>query len=379
MASGMAKSDELAQALLIEALTRHDVHLHRVSSATVNRLTEGFDNRTADMLRQLEERLDGLQPAELLALARGRYHTARLKGIKALIDDWAKAVTSELVTGFKTRAAELAGFEVDYMASLIGQVVESAPAVATTGAAVYKAAAATPVLGEFVEQMLADIPANARKRIESTIRQGITDGRTNGEIIKAIRGTPALKYKDGLLQKSRRDLDAIVRTGINHVSASAYNDTYEALGVEEVMDSSTLDGRTTVYCGSIDGRRHKVGTPHPRPPYHVRCRTRQIPVMATLALAKRPFVRAFQPVGQIPKAKRPADMIGQVPASTTFGDWFAKQSAGFQREWLGPTRYALYSKGGYTIDRFVDPLGKELTIEQLRARDAATFKELFGT
>lgn len=94
---------------------------------------------------------------------------------------------------------------------------------------------------------------------------------------------------------------------------------------------------------------------------------------------KRPYVRAFQPVGKIPKDKRPDDMIGQVSAKTNYADWFGRQPAGFQKEWLGEKRYALYKQGGYKIDRFVDPLkGKEYTLDQLQARDAETFAQLFG-
>ena len=72
-------------------------------------------------------------------------------------------------------------------------------------------------------------------------------------------------------------------------------------------------------------------------------------------------------------------MIGQVSAKTRYPDWFARQPASFQREWLGDTRYKLYKKGDYTIDRFVDPVGRQYSIAELEARDSETFKEVFGS
>jgi hypothetical protein len=48
----------------------------------------------------------------------------------------------------------------------------------------------------------------------------------------------------------------------------------------------------------------------------------------------------------------------------------------FQKEWLGPARYKLYKEGNYSIDKFVDPQGAMYTLDELKALDAKTFKEL---
>lgn len=374
----MSKSDQQAQALLLEALTRHDVHLHRVGSRITNRVTEQFDNLSSTMLTELSQRLDGLTAGELLALSRGKYHTSRLKGIKRLIDDWSAQTSSAMAGLFAEEATELAGAEFGYMAALLGKVIADAPEVDAQAAAVYRAAKETPVLGHFVESMLAEIPEQTKKQVYSAVRQGVSDGTTTDQIIRNLRGTRALKYKDGTLQTSRRHIDAVVRTGTNHVSSIAQAETYESLGVTEVMDVATLDGRVTAQCAGYDGRKHKASEPHPMPPYHMRCRTRQVPVIASMSLARRPYVAAFTPVSKIPKDER-GDIIGRVKATTKFPQWFDTQSAAFQREWLGETRYKLFKQGGYKLDRFIDPAGKELTLEQLKSKDAATFAELFGT
>ena len=363
------------QALLLEAMVRHDTYLYRYGSSVVNETQAAFKLSSDKMLRQLSEQLDNLSASELTALSRGKYRTKGLKAVRDTLTDWTKTSGQDMVGIFRKRAESLAGAEAGYMADLFDNLIEDAPKVAVEAAALYATAAGTAVTGNFVEEMLEGISVAARRRIDSTIRQGITDGQTNSEIVKAIRGTNALKNKDGVLVTSVNSIDAIVRTSINHVSAVAYNEAYEQLGVTEVMDVSTIDGRTTIQCAGYDGRRHKVGTVHPMPPYHLRCRTRQTPVMASIGLGKRPYVAHFKPLGKVPKGERD---VGQISADTTFPQWFKTQDKAFQEGWLGKSRYELYKSGGYTIDRFVDPLGRELTLDELRLKDRETFKKLFG-
>ncbi|MCM1591844.1 phage head morphogenesis protein, partial [Acinetobacter baumannii] len=49
---------------------------------------------------------------------------------------------------------------------------------------------------------------------------------------------------------------------------------------------------------------------------------------------------------------------------------------GFQREWLGLTRYKLYKEGKFDFEKFFDPEGRLYTLDQLRKLDEQTFKEL---
>lgn len=372
------KSRRIAQQRVVEALARHSSYLHRASTAQVNQMHEMINEMGASLSRDLLERLDNLTPAELQAFASGKYTTNRLKGLRKLINGWAAELGSRIDAVAAEGFRELAGHEVDYARRLLGQVLEDDLPKGVAGAAAYSAAMSQPVLGELVENMLSDIPERTRRQVYSRIRQGIAGGETNHQIIRALRGTKALQYRDGTLQWARNEVDNAVRTARNHISATAYDETYIALGVEYVVDVATLDGRTSSYCAAADGRRHKVGTSHPRPPYHYRCRTTQAPDFGSSIMGRRPYVRAFKPVGQIPKDDRPKGMVGQVSAGTTYSKWFERQPASFQREWLGPTRYRLYRDGSYSLDRFVDPIGGKLTIDQLRQRDAATFAELFG-
>ena len=48
----------------------------------------------------------------------------------------------------------------------------------------------------------------------------------------------------------------------------------------------------------------------------------------------------------------------------------------FAREWLGEKRYKLFKEGNYRIDKFVDPLGRQYSLAELKTLDEKTFKNL---
>lgn len=367
-----------AQRKIVEAIARHTAWLHRAATAQANDLTEIIDKSGDTLARLLNDRLDNLTPAEIKAFSQGKYTTSRLKGLRKEMDAWAKALASEVTQASFEGFEKLAGYEASYAReTLSGALTDTKLPAAPAAAAAMKAAKDAPVLGQMLSDLVSDVTSPVKRRIYSTIRQGISEGQTNQQIVRALRGTRALKFKDGVLQTTRVAAERMVRTGRNHVSNVSMNETYGALGVEEVVWTSTLDGRTSDVCATRDGTRYKVGSNHPTPPAHPNCRSIIAPSLDGDIMGQRPYVRAFEPVGEIPKGQRPGDMIGQVSAKTTYSDWFGRQPASFQKEWLGPSRYKLYRKGDYKLDRFVDPTGKRLTLDELRIKDRETFSEIF--
>nr|WP_065240765.1 minor capsid protein [Halomonas elongata] len=370
------------------ALAQHLAYLHRTGTAHANRVNEIIDETSAKIGQELLDRLDNLTPAELQAFTRGRYHTDRLKGLRNLLDELVDDMGAQIAELTIDEVRELADQEAGYVRDLIAQAVEgnvpAAPAAAS-------AAMSQPVMGEFVKDMLAEIPADTKKRVYSRIRDGIAQGESNAEIIRALRGTKRMNYQDGLLQTTKNDADRVVRTARQHASNVAYRETYQALGVTEVVWVATLEGRTCRRCAPLDGQRWGIDDPHPEPPLHPRCRCSLAPSFDGEVMGKRPYVKAMKVKGRDSEAryrsignmtdkqrKKAGLEVGQVSAGTTYADWFSRQSARYQREWLGDKRYALYKKGGYSLDRFTDPRQREYTLDELRARDRETFEELFG-
>lgn len=70
--------------------------------------------------------------------------------------------------------------------------------------------------------------------------------------------------------------------------------------------------------------------------------------------------------------------LARMKERTTYQQWLKAQAADVQDDVLGKTKAKLFRVGGLTVDRFVDASGKEYTLEELKAQDAAAFKRATG-
>ena len=64
-----------------------------------------------------------------------------------------------------------------------------------------------------------------------------------------------------------------------------------------------------------------------------------------------------------------ASMNGPVDGSETYGTWLKRQPVDFQNDMLGRTRAELFRNGKVPIDRFVDDLGKTITLKELAIKE----------
>ncbi|EPF6240946.1 minor capsid protein [Acinetobacter baumannii] len=359
MASNIEKS-------LIEVLTQHQAYLYRASSQSVNELLTIFNNESALMLAKLRDLLDELNDAEKVALAGGLYTTGNLKEIRDLISSWHTSLTSSLPEAFAVSATAMALYEANYSAKLYGGKIKK-----PNGEKLFTAAKKVPLVGgALVDDLLNKIAESARQKVENAIRDGISSGKTNQEIVQRIRGTKRLNYEDGLLTSTKSDIDRTVRTIRSHVANQTYLDTFKQLGFEYVKLVATLDGRTSKLCASLDGAVWEINDPAKRvPPLHPNCRSILVPVEKDGRLVgERPFVMDERPVKDIPKDER-SQLIGQLDANTTFKEFFSKTDEFFQKEWLGPKRFKLYKEGKFDFDKFFDPEGRLYTLDELKTLD----------
>lgn len=364
--------DEIQQAI-INAMGQHASYTSRLSSASVNEILKQFDTLSNAQIRELQELLEGLSSAELSALASARYTTPELKDIKSTLDEWMTQITTQLQPIFTESAVALVAYESAYIYRLADK---ESPAI--NGESLYKKAQKNPYGGGLlIDQIFPNISQQLRKNVERTIRDGITQNQTSQQIVQRIKGTRKQNYNDGLLAISRKDITTEVITARSHVTATAYAETWKALGFEYVIDLATLDGRTSKYCSMIDHRVQKLDEKTKKPPYHRRCRTVQVGTDKNGNIdSVRPFVASDKPVSKIPKDQR-TGVIGQVDADTTYSEWFSQQDDQFQRNWLGASRYKLYKDGKYPLSKFVDPLSGELfTLSELKKMDEQTFKAI---
>ena len=371
--------DRSAQKALIDALSQHQAYLYRASAQSVNELTGQFNKLSERQLSRLTELLNEISDSERNALQSLNFSSKakaskNLEEIKAILNEWFKSIDDDLFEQFDKSALQLAVYEASYSAKLV-----AGTAAVVNVEKIYKAAKKAPYAGgQLVDYLFADIAASLRKKVEHVIRNGISQGQTNQQIVQRIKGRKANNYKDGLLKSSRESIERQVRTARSHISTATYIDTYKALGVEYVKVVATLDGRTCEYCASIDGDVYAIDDPaRPRFPVHPNNRTTYVPCDKSGEIAGlRPFVMDERKVKDIPKEER-KHLIGQLDANTSFKEFFEQSDEFFQRTWLGKSKYELYKKGEYSIDKFADPLNKRgYTLAELKALDQKTFEEL---
>lgn len=366
-----------AQKALLDALTQHQAYLYRASSQSVNELIKRFNSLSNTQLQRLSELLEELTDSERNALKSFNFgskaKTSKLiEEIKTILDEWFTSIDVDLSEKFHKSALDLAIYEAAYTAKLAGDA-----AVVVAGAEIYKTARKTPFAGgQLVDYLFADIADSLRKKVEYVIRDGISQGQTNQQIVQRIKGKKSLDYKDGLFKSSRESIERQVRTARNHVGNAAYIDVYKALGYEYVKVVATLDGRTCKYCASVDGDVFHIDDPtRPRFPVHPNNRTTYVGCDKDGNIGGvRPFVMDERKVKDIPKDER-KHLIGQLDANTSFKEFFEQSDELFQRTWLGKSKYKLYKKGEYSIDKFADPLNKRgYTLAELKALDEKTFE-----
>lgn len=358
---------------LLEVLTQHQAYLYRASSQSVNELLTIFNDESALMLAKLRDLLDELNDSEKAALAAGLYTTSNLKELRDLISGWHTSLNSSLPEVFAVSATAMAVYEANYTAKLYGGKIKK-----PNGEKLFTAAKKVPLVGgALVDDLLSKIAESARQKVEYAIRDGISSGKTNQEIVQRIRGTKRLNYEDGLLTSSKADIDRTVRTVRSHVANQTYLDTFKQLGFEYVKLVATLDGRTSKLCAYLDGTVWEINDTAKRvPPLHPNCRSILVPVEKDGQLVgERPFVMDERRVKDIPKDER-SQLIGQLDANTTFKEFFSNTDNFFQKEWLGPKRFKLYQEGKFEFEKFFDPDGRLYTLDQLRKLDEQTFKRL---
>ena len=214
-----------------------------------------------------------------------------------------------------------------------------------------------PIQGRTVRKWFDKQARSTIKTINTNVRIGLAEGETLGQIVKRFTG------KNSLLNTNRRQVEAIVRTSLNHTGTQARNlvfaENKDVIKGEQWV--STLDSRTTDICAGLDGREFKVGM-GVMPPAHFQCRSIRVPI-----------IKSFEELGipglkKLPPAQR-ASLDGLVPARQTYPQWLRKQPVKTQNEVLGVGRAKLFRGNKVTIDKFTTNQQRSLSLKEIRKRE----------
>jgi hypothetical protein len=347
-----------ANEALFDASISHQIYLQRLSTGTVREILDVLTQSEAGIVeRLLREDLT-------------EFTQSRLKGLLAEIRKLNHAAYEVLQENLTGQLSDIAEHESNFQAGLIEKVLPIEftlirPSIEILASIINN----KPLQGRFIADEVKDLDAIRIKQIEQALRIGVLEGKTTSEIVRSLRGTKSLNYKDGILQRSRNDVERLVRTSITHVTVRARDELYSRNTevIKQWRFVATLDSRTSKICIALDGTVYDIGTGS-MPPRHPNCRSTTSPIL-----------KSWQEMGlnisELPASTR-ATMDGQVPENITYQQWLKKKPREFVEDVLGKTKAKLFLDGNMSVDKFFDATGKEYTLPELKKRDNSIFATL---
>jgi len=353
--------------VIADLFTRHAVDLLRLEAnerRAIRRILEGLE-------RDLAAQIASVDPS---GPARQAYRVRRLEKLLDQVRDTIRASYRQAGSTLRNELIELADIEGEFVARAINQGVQFDLATANFTRAQLRALVdGVLVQGAPVAEWWGRQAGDTLQRFTDEMRQGIAQGLTTPQLIRRMRGgTENGETIVGFMQTSRRNAESLVRSATMAVAERAKQATYDANQniIAAVVWTSTLDGRTSTICMVRDGLRYDPKTKKPighDVPWgagpgalHWGCRS-----------TSRPETKSWRDLGfdvdDLPAGTR-ASMDGQVAADTTFEGWLSRRSQAEQDAALGAGRAELWREGKITFRQLLDANGRELSLEELRAR-----------
>lgn len=343
---------------IMDRVIRHQAYIQQLSTSEVVRVNKLIDDLESDILAQIVRRYDKIGRVGLDA---GVATTARMKQLFAFIAKLNSKTFTEARSGLKPMLLELTKNEAQWFQSLIKELSPVDIVTAIPNPELLRSIAINTVIdGTPLDQWFRKIQRSTQDELERAIRLGATQGQTVGQMVQRVRGTRANKYKDGILQTTRRKAEGIVRTATNNVSNKARQETFQQNDdiIKGVKWVATLDTRTCLECAGLDGKVYKSGTKHREPPAHINCRCTMTPVLKS-------YKEMGLDVADAPVGAR-ASMNGTVPSDVNYGQWLRKQPRSVQKQVLGEKRTQLFRGNKIKITEFSNNNGKILTLDELK-------------
>lgn len=381
----------------LDAMIRHQIYVQRYSGHIRNRMTAILNSSEEELARRIRDKLRNMRglkkPIEWQRLEALQNTLASIR--KESWDEATKFLTEEMMQLSYQEPIQLEGIFKTVLPVSVETVMPSARFLK-------EIALSRPFEGRILKDWAETMAADDIRRIHSAIQAGMVAGEDMATIARRVVGTGALNGVDGVTEITRRQVQTIVRTAVQHIANGArdawFADNADILSAEQFV--ATLDSRTTPICRSLDGKTFPVGK-GPRPPLHFNCRSLRIASIDGTLAGDRPakptteklLVREYaekNKLGDISSRDelphgtkadynkwargRIRELVGPIPASTDYQTWLKGQSGSFQDEVLGVTKAKLFRDGGLTLDKFVHRNGDELTLGELAQKHSDAFR-----
>jgi SPP1 gp7 family putative phage head morphogenesis protein len=336
---------------LASRAVRQSTYLEQYKNGEVQKIVGLLnDGVIPDLLAEYQKRLYNITQR---GYDTGPTTTLRLQQLIKATDGMLRGGVSAIKEQLNGDLNELALHQSDWQ---IAQITDSLPVkldLLTPSPTLLKAIIdERPFDGHLMETWFNKLVEDTQHKLVQQIQIGLTRGDSVPDMVHRLQG---------VMDITRRNAAAIVRTATSHVVNQAREMTYEHNEdvIDQVQMVATLDDRTTEICMDMDGEVYPINE-GPRPPFHYNCRTTTVPV-----------VKSWKDLGidleEAPPGTR-ASMDGQVSDKLTYGDWLKGQSAELQNEALGPVRAQMFRDGEVDVHSFVNDQGKLLTLDELKGK-----------
>lgn len=138
-----------------------------------------------------------------------------------------------------------------------------------------------PATGLSPLEMIKDFTRSTVANVATLIKRAYAENWTVDELVRAVKGTASLGYRDGLGRKLANQFKTVTRTMMQHIQSFV---DYELgrLVFDRYQWLSTIDGATTDICRRRHMRIYTYGK-GPRPPAHLNCRSRIVGIVGDLS------------------------------------------------------------------------------------------------
>lgn len=341
----------------------HAAYVERYKRDVVNRMVGMLNGELEPaVLARLQTKLDQITAR---GPSTGLHSTARLAALKVAIDEEIAAFTKEAHRLIRAELRQVATAEAKWQASALRKAIPpeitvrlDMPSPATLRAIVTEG----PINGALLKDWFKGMEDGTKRAVTKAVNIGLAQGETTQQIVARVRGTKELGFADGAMQGTRRQVSVVVNSAIGQVSTNARRQMIEGNNhlIKGWQVVATLDHKTCVVCGPMDGKFLPLDYTGSRPKFHPVCRCEEIPVL-----------KSWQDLGynakDLPVGTR-ASMDGQVPATVTFSEWLKKRPRSAVEKVLGSRAAATkFLNGELPLDAFSTSMGTPLSLKRAMA------------
>ena len=351
---------------VLDAITGHSVDLTRLEASLQAGVLKQLKVLERDLIKKLK---NASLEANSIPLQRKRMQALLSQTKKTIKEAYVKIDAKEA-----TNLTSVAGIaETQAVAAINGSIKAQVLSIGMSDQMLGSIASNTLIQGAPSREWWSGQATSLQSGFKNIIRQSMLSGETTSNIVNLVRGTEALRFKDGLMQTARNKAEALVRTSVQVVANEARMSTYESNRdvVKYIEWVSTLDSRTSSTCQSLDGSKWTVGTfepvgsnkqTFPGPTAHWNCRSTQVPVLKSWEElgSKRKF-------SEVPESTR-SSMDGQVSSKISYEDWLKTKGEEFQKEVLGPGKFELWKSKKIGFKDLTNAMGNPLNVAQLKLK-----------